>query len=442
MGALGIIGILYITVARTFSDLILNCMCLIFVIGIDYMLYTAFVSKDISCIVQCVRPICVPISYVQKHTWGRFLSLFKFIIVAAVLLIVNIVIINPMFAKMKELVEVVCGGELNFIYTINPATNMVVAAKTYSFESNVEWTTAELHVLQLAGMQLDEEFFGGNMPKIISSTEVAALLRPANTTFLDNAVVSESEIGAVLLADSSNFEDVMDGVSCSDMAIDDDTANSWKYRVALGHALGTEPVTCSEITNFCGEMHMTSVRSLCAKTCNCWSSWPNMTGFFLTHQWGCPGICGLSRSTELLWYNCEDMLIDKALSDTVWRKYVYGLKSYMHSLDQFSSGVLANIENNYEILGIAHGDITNVHEHIIGSGFWDDMARHNFSIGRGVSHPRNLTGCEFLASYELIYILNINLCEPGKGTPLKVVCPESCGCKFNPSDCPRSCHKD
>jgi hypothetical protein len=46
----------------------------------------------------------------------------------------------------------------------------------------------------------------------------------------------------------------------------------------------------------------------------------------------------------------------------------------------------------------------------------------------GLSHPRNLTGCDYLASFEVRMLLNIDLCGAEEYSSIRFMCPVSCGC--------------
>ncbi|CAK0878954.1 unnamed protein product [Prorocentrum cordatum] len=67
------------------------------------------------------------------------------------------------------------------------------------------------------------------------------------------------------------------------------------------------------------------------------------------------------------------------------------------------------------------------------SGIWE--------LSPGLAHPRGLTGCAFLASYEVTSLLNLDLCSDGVHAPLRWFCPEACGCdpSYSMSQCPVAC---
>ncbi|CAK0838547.1 unnamed protein product [Prorocentrum cordatum] len=67
------------------------------------------------------------------------------------------------------------------------------------------------------------------------------------------------------------------------------------------------------------------------------------------------------------------------------------------------------------------------------SGIWELMP--------GLAHPRGLSGCDFLASYEVTSLLNLDACADGDHTSLRFFCPKACGCdsSFGMDECPVAC---
>merc|ERR1711894_375470 len=79
-----------------------------------------------------------------------------------------------------------------------------------------------------------------------------------------------------------------------------------------------------------------------------------------------------------------------------------------------------------------------------GDGFFNALANLNFTIMEGTPHPRGYEYCDFLTSYEIRYLLSIDLCLEGDSyTSLRLICPSSCECVQVPSiQCPWTCYYD
>jgi len=137
---------------------------------------------------------------------------------------------------------------------------------------------------------------------------------------------------------------------------------------------------------------------------------------------------------------CVDSLTSGVLADYVWEKYVAGIEAYISSLEGFSSRLLAALNRHYSWLGISEAQISDVYNFVVGNGFWDALKSSEFLIAEGISHPRNLSGCNFLVSYEIQYLLNLNFCDGHTFTTLRVVCPLACECNSVMGvGCPSSC---
>merc|ERR1740121_1995904 len=54
----------------------------------------------------------------------------------------------------------------------------------------------------------------------------------------------------------------------------------------------------------------------------------------------------------------------------------------------------------------------------------------NWDLMPGVPHPRNLTGCDYLTSFEVKALLNTDLCSADEYSSIRFMCPVSCGCSL------------
>eukprot|EP00930_Biecheleria_cincta_P020072 TRINITY_DN15169_c0_g1_i7.p1 TRINITY_DN15169_c0_g1~~TRINITY_DN15169_c0_g1_i7.p1 ORF type:complete len:925 (+),score=119.71 TRINITY_DN15169_c0_g1_i7:61-2835(+) len=71
----------------------------------------------------------------------------------------------------------------------------------------------------------------------------------------------------------------------------------------------------------------------------------------------------------------------------------------------------------------------------------NELQAGNWNIVGGSAHPRGLTDCAFLTSFEIVFVWNIDVCDT-KYNSLRSICPVSCGCQTLPSvQCPPTCAK-
>merc|ERR1712137_712681 len=125
----GMAGIEYLRVTRELADLMLNCMCLSFILNFDELLYIAFLSLQTKFLFLAISPLTIQKKYSSKSR--LFIAPAKLIFMCASLAWLHLTHIGPMFTMMRQAINILCAGELNFVYTRNTATTVVLAAKSF-----------------------------------------------------------------------------------------------------------------------------------------------------------------------------------------------------------------------------------------------------------------------------------------------------------------------
>jgi len=439
---LGVLGVEYLALARTLQDILLNCLSLIFILSVDTMLYESFAPRQIDFLLSSiVLPVTIS-RHPLKYCSTRWSWLAVMLTLVGLLVSVNISIINPMLQMMEQGMRVICSGEVDFIYTESPLTGMVIATKTFDFDSGISWTSSELAVVQLASPSLDAEYFDGEVLAASTSSQTLAVLLPGSLATLENGMPSMSELDLIASVDTSNVATLAESVACEDQASSDyNNSNILRNAVALGNLFQTMPAYCEAALDYCWMMNMTGVRALCPFTCGCSTATLGHAGFFQNAKWGCPTACAMSKTLLLEFENnCSDQLTSSFVADSIWARYIDGMKAYVLSAEVFSDRLLADLSRNYALLGIKQEQILDVHRFFVGDGFWNAITLYNFSISDTAKHPRNLTGCDFIVSYEIQYILNLNLCDGEAFTSLRAICPVACDCSAgSKAGCPSGC---
>merc|ERR1712137_150045 len=101
-------------------------------------------------LLDSIEPIQLPDrGKARNRLAGMNYSICRLVLAIGLLLLVNFTSVSPVMALMAEAMEALCGGEVDFAYTINPATGMVLATKTLSFPDSIEWGDSETTVMQL-----------------------------------------------------------------------------------------------------------------------------------------------------------------------------------------------------------------------------------------------------------------------------------------------------
>jgi len=252
--------------------------------------------------------------------------------------------------------------------------------------------------------------------------------------------------------------------------------------------------TYTELSSLCSVQSNVNIRALCPMACGCHLGKEGMTGLFSTVDNGCPYSCVEWGTTiDYFWYNvykydsyaqyyysdddatnssrsrgsrkgvCQDAQDTDLVSDpnaslacltdfkrcleltgrfTRWyAMYVRGIYPYIVS--RWGSEVRLQTQA-YVLYDLGTLQVDDL---------WGYLWRYWNTDGVSVSlldgnwmltdsqapHPRGLTGCRFLASYELASLLGFDLCNPNGLTSIRWVCPVSCGCTTGMDGCPAAC---
>jgi hypothetical protein len=252
--------------------------------------------------------------------------------------------------------------------------------------------------------------------------------------------------------------------------------------------------TYTEFSSLCSDQGKVNIRALCPMACGCHAGKDGMTGLFNTVDYGCPLACTEYANTiDHFWYNkykydnytqyyysdgdvanssrsrgsrkgvCQDALDAELVADpdaslacltdfkrcleltgrfTRWyAMYVRGIYPYVTS--KWGTGMrLQSLASVLYQVGTLQVDS-------LGEYLWRYWMTDGVSVSlldgnwmltdSQAPHPRGLTGCRFLASYELAALLGFDLCSPNGLTSIRRVCPVSCGCTKGMDECPAAC---
>lgn len=242
----------------------------------------------------------------------------------------------------------------------------------------------------------------------------------------------------------------------------DDLTNAESPEVAIERLQAatndTSITSCFDAMKYCEELQHTTVRALCPDTCGCANTVDqgSMAGFFGSPQFGCPAQCATKLRVVgevMIQQNhgssmpCHDWG-DWHLAPYAAVFYIKGLFEYLLHVDPEAYArnlgtTLYKMEvHNYLSLpsyNVSRADFVTA---MMNGTIRDTWMTFDWSLGLGVPHPRGLTGCEFLTSFEVTALLGLDLCDVGDYRSLRSVCATSCGCVAKPNagiECPTSC---
>jgi len=204
-----------------------------------------------------------------------------------------------------------------------------------------------------------------------------------------------------------------------------------------------ESASCLESISACSERGYMGVRALCPMTCECHTPQLGKSGFLQASKWGCPASCRIL--TDLYMSHdpepCVDQLLDNVNQDSeIWSKYVYGTADFLnHEVLSYFEYLLDLVHFYHEPLGFNWSEVEFVYTSIFHGYLWRSLADFQFVFAENISHPRNLTGCQFMASWELKAILGVDLCSADGHASLRTTCPVCCGCLIDRTGCWPTC---
>jgi hypothetical protein len=143
-------------------------------------------------------------------------------------------------------------------------------------------------------------------------------------------------------------------------------------------------------------------------------------------------------------------LMDESGDVAVWPKstvtvprwlaaHLRGVFEYSSTHDAFNASMYQAAQDAVSVGSISQEQQVPMWQHIVTGGIVDTVLGGTWEFMPGVQHPRNLTGCAFLASYEFTAAMNYDLCVPGTLRSIRHICPVSCLCTRLASECPYGC---
>jgi len=319
-GLLGVVGVKYLVVTSTLEDLLLNAMALAFIMDVDELFFSAFAPHRVKSLVTGLRPLNLRPAHLRRMCsacgragGGSLYSLLKIVLVVGVLALLRHYLLIPFHGRLEQARDILCSGEKDFVYTLNPANGMVLATRSSTED---EWSSIECTVLLLAHPELRLEH-GWELPEAARRAcgnldferlkelkdESNAELRPAWAEGLDEegAEYNSGEFDYVRRIAAGDVGQSVGALLCEDMVRAGRTDQ--RYLAALRDAVQDQSIyTCTELADRCWERSMGRLRSLCPVTCECHYWGFTASGFYSVPSGGCPTQCKTYAETmEAQW---------------------------------------------------------------------------------------------------------------------------------------------
>jgi len=361
---------------------------------------------------------------------------------------------------MAEATQIMCGGTRNFVFAENPITGLVEATTTYDNpDSSARLSDAQLAVLQLANLSIKDVAGWSVDPVYVDVMRSSTLWAKVNSgskdvnrtmeAFFTTGKVPHADIatnsvdGQVLnqLRSLSAFSiaEAAEVLPCRNVQDED-----WGRHLLVEHGISG----CQDALSRCADMNGTRVRGLCPITCGCPDPVYPAAAFFASPAFGCPQACEMSqRAVEQRQqqlgdkFTCLDTSTPSFSTEKYLIKYFHGLYQFITASISSVRGVGYILQARGHMIGIPTDRSKEVFYNVVNAAgeFWYDVTHGHWRFAKGLRHPRRLTGCAFWTSWEVAFLLGIDLCGVGHFRSLRAICPVSCGCRSGMDECPHSC---
>mmetsp|Transcript_121181 Transcript_121181/g.388142 ORF Transcript_121181/g.388142 Transcript_121181/m.388142 type:complete len:565 (+) Transcript_121181:198-1892(+) len=466
------LGTKYLVFSASMSDLLLNAMALEFVTAIDELLFAAFAPMRLKALIRNIEALEVPIAPWCK----RAPSLVPWVCLLSVLLLLNYFwdgVIHDFMGRAELAEDFMCGGEQNFVYTKNPINGVIMATSSEPNHPDDDFDTVA-SILNLAQLDL-KDAYGFKVPEALvgiadrpqtamiqvgpklaaeewerAGTYAGIFNRSLGSLPAENAAfVRLSMLSTGKPSEAAEFLPCNDGAGTTGHVLKAQVEKIFGYTMENMTGMNSKEV-CQSLVDNCDGMNMTSLRALCPVSCGCHLWWDPPAAFYAVTEHGCPTDCRtlmtVTRKSGVFGRdNCTDVA-PSAFGDGALHKYMHGVLEYVYAYPERAPTVQKSfrvlIYNNYlaysiPVTNLLKREMRNVTNFLLSRKFIDSMVSERWELYAGVPHPRNLTGCDFVTSWEFAAIFQLDLCETGAGyRSIRTYCPEACRCTPDAPECP------
>jgi len=276
-----------------FSELILNGVALAFVLEFDEVLYSVFVPRRSKTLMSNLEPL--PFRRPNPGSaWSGTCSVSTIVFIIVVMFAVYFLLLQRVFWELEMGYSIVCSGNQDFIYAVNPATQMVHVASTTG--ENVYTDTEEI-IAQVAQVVIhDHPYWDGFVDQAIFDATVSDFDRAVHA----HGTAAASFDSIIQMSVSSMTEAALT-LPCRDLASGQSQEASLKtLQVLLARdGLVSNISSCSDIPrDYCAYQNKTWLRAICPRHCRCEETLLSNTGFFQMPEFGCPSQCETFKAAK------------------------------------------------------------------------------------------------------------------------------------------------
>jgi hypothetical protein len=488
---LAITGVRFIGKTNNVDDLILNCLAIAFVIDLDELIYECLAPRRLKTLMNNVEPIpCLAPEYRVTRRHVPVLSLvLKVLFLIASVASAYYLYLGRFFWQLEQVDHILCSQDshLDFVYARNSANNIIYVARSQEADA---WTSGEVTMMEVANLVIEprfdwnpgilarqQELRTSGVRRLTSEENPPAIVIGHSAALVGDTSFDASNYEALVELGDSPLERAASSLVCRDLG---SRSERRSYLAALQELMNDTSIsTCADVSwHYCTRRDMTQLRALCPVHCNCnvpptyeVLSRKALAGYFQSPQGGCPQSCQaqVETSNEILFVKGPSPF-SGGLNSTAGRctdlgpdAIVFGgsgsMKSSVECLVNgtvsadcsglppdafwwltFAAGLFEHLTADVAFPDIVEDTVPRVFPDLASStrqGLVEwisngDLARSfldgNWELMPGLPHPRGLTGCDYLASFEVRMLLNTDLCSAEEYSSIRFLCPVSCGC--------------
>lgn len=292
-------GNIFLVFTISITELVLNAAGLAFIFEVDELLCEIFAPKVAKVMLDRLD-IHVHADPDQKKNYTfivehqhMIFGMFRLFCFFAFTTTNYLAIVHPNVSHLREAIDILCGGKLNFAVGRNKDLGMAYFVQTRSSlvekQDNPEWEAVESLIVSRRAKAITV------LPDVAS---MATMLTMTATQLADKYMHA-----------------------CEDVSPGNLTVDLQSYWAQLVNILGlTETSTCEDIRSECDDPSLHLVRMLCPATCRCYFSKP-----FSAVSKGCPYLkCQGNKATAGYYdtsMNCTDDELFSLVTNPNWRSY-------------------------------------------------------------------------------------------------------------------------
>jgi len=285
---LGISGGMWLCQTRDVTNIMLNAVALLFILEIDDLLYKVLAPKHAMQYLHSIREFEVG----SRKTWAGMdlSSIMKLLVLVVTVVLFCRYGIYQNALQAQHARELLCGGNLNFVYGSHPSLGPIFITETEDY--NLTRAASMLPgirplvtdvVFQFSPEQVKDWMWRVNLP---GRGDLAVKHLPAVGDLQKWLAMSDQQA-----PEETGFGSKSYGTFCKDMPWDDSYWEAdWVWSTVK---VLTGATSCQEAQPFCDKKDVPLVRMLCPQTCGCTRA---DSGLFVDN--GCRQLCQKEEEFE------------------------------------------------------------------------------------------------------------------------------------------------